>query len=281
MTFANYTPIIWSKQMLFDFRQQTIAANLVNREFEGVATSGNTVRVNTGAAVAIKDYKTGVISDGAGGFKPRTTAPDKVTSTKVDLLIDQEKSFDFLIDDIDRVQVAGSLDGYTKSAAEGMAEDADKAILASISGTNAHLTASAITTGDAAFNVIRDLRKALGKAKIPTGNRVVVINTEFEAILLEAQSKITNVDRSGDPAGLREASLGRLLGFDVYTSENLPVVNKPQALAWYKPAFAYVNQIEKTEPMRDNDSFSDRLRGLHVYGMKATRPTGIIGWTAS
>lgn len=281
MTLANFNPTIWAKQMLFDFRETAIAANLVNREYDGVATSGNTVRVNTGAAIDIKDYKAGVISDGAGGTKPRTTAPDKVSSTKIDLLIDQEKSFDFLVDDIDRVQAAGSLEAYTVSAGQGLAEDADKFIFANISGTNAHLAASAIATGDAAFNIVRDLRKALNKKSIPAGNRVLVINAEFEGILLEAASKITNVDRSGSPAGLREASIGRLLGFDVFMSENLPVTSKPQALAWYKPAFSYVNQIEKTEPLRDTDSFSDRLRGLHVYGGKATRPKGIAAWTAS
>jgi len=281
MSMANFIPIIWAKQMLFDFTETAIAANLVNREYEGEARSGNTVRVNTGAAIAIKDYKTGVKLDENDAPISRTTVPDKVSSTKTDILIDQEKSFDFLIDDIDRAQAAGSMSGYTQSAGEGLAEDADKFILAAISGTNTHLPASALANGDAAHDKIRDLRKALNKAKVPQGQRVLVCNAEFEALLLSASSKLTDVDRSGSPAGLREASLGRLLGFDIFTSENLPNVAKPMALAWYRPSFAYINQIEKTEPMRDNDSFSDRLRGLHVYGGKAVRPTGIVGWTAS
>lgn len=281
MALTNFNPIIWNSQMLLDFREVAVAANLVNREYEGDARSGNTVRVNTAGAIAIKDYKAGLVSDGATGTLPRTTVPDAVSSTKADLLIDQEKSFDFLIDDIDRAQAAGGLDAYTRSAAEGMAEDADKFILAALSTTNTHLTASAVTTGDQAFDVIGNLRKALNKAKVPQGNRVVVINAEFESILLKAASRITNVDQSGSPAGLREASIGRLLGFDVYTSENLPNVAKPQAIAWYKPAFSYVSQIEKTEGLRDNNSFSDRLRGLHVYGAKSFRPTGIVAHTAS
>lgn len=283
MTLANFNPIIWNSQMLLDFRQIAIAANLTNREYEGDARSGNTVRVNTAGAVAIKDYKAGLIYDTetVPALIPRTTTPDAVTSTKADLLIDQEKSFDFLIDDIDRAQAAGSLDAYTRSAAEGMAEDADKFILAAISSTNTHLTAAAVTTGDQAFDKIGDLRKALNKAKVPQGNRVVVINAEYESILLKASSRITNVDQSGSPEGLRNANVGRLLGFDVYVSENLPNTAKPQAVAWYKPAFSYVSQIEKTEALRHDDSFSDRLRGLHVYGAKAFRPTGIAAFTAS
>lgn len=281
MTMANFIPIVWASRMLLDFREIAIGANLVNREYEGEARSGNTVRVNTGTAIDIKDYKTGVKLDADDNPIPRTTAPDKVASTKIDLLIDQEKSFDFLIDDIDRAQAAGSMQPYTQSAAEGMAEDADQHIFASISGTNAHLTASNVTTGDGAHDIVRNLRKALNKNRAPQGQRVLVVNAEFEGLLLSASSKLTDVDRSGSPAGLREASLGRLLGFDVYTSENLPVTDKPQALAWYRPSFAYVSQIEKMEPMRDQDSFSDRLRGLHVYGSKAVRPAGIVCWTNS
>lgn len=282
MALANFNPIIWNAQMLLDFRQVAVAANLVNRDYEGDARSGNTVRVNTAGAVAIKDYKTGLIETGTPGtFIPRTTVPDAVTSTKADLLIDQEKSFDFLIDDIDRAQVAGSLDVYTQSAGEGMAEDADKFILAGLSTTNTHLTAAAVTTGDQAFDKIGDIKKTLDKAKVPTSNRVAVINAEFASVLLKASSRLTSVDQSGSPAGLRDGYIGRLLGIDIYQSENTPNVAKPQVIAWYKPSYSFVSQIEKTEAMRHDDSFSDRLRGLHVYGGKAFRPTGIVAFTAS
>ena len=283
MALTNFIPIVWNSQMLLDFRQAAIAANLVNRQYEGDARSGNTVRVNTAGAVTIKDYKAGLIYDNetVPALIPRTTAPDAVTSTKADLLIDQEKSFDFLIDDIDRAQAAGSLGEYTQSAAEGMAEDADKFILSALSTTNTHLTASAVTTGDQAFDAIGLLKKTLDKAKVPTGNRVAVINAEYASVLLKASSRLTSVDQSGSPAGLRDGYIGRLLGIDIYQSENTPNVTKPQVIAWYKPSFSFVSQIEKTEAMRHDDSFSDRLRGLHVYGAKAFRPTGIVAFTAS
>ena len=270
MAFTSFIPSIWNASMLLNFRESALAANSVNRDYEGDARVGNTVKVNTATAIAVKDYAANL----------RTTTPDAVASTSIDLLINQEKNFDFLIDDIDRVQSAGSLDSYTVSAGQGMAEDADKFILATASGANAHITASTITTGDAALNVLRDLRKALNKAFVPQGSRVAYINAEFEALLLEAASKITNVDKSGSPAGLREASLGRLMGFDLVTSENLPITAKPQVVSWYKPSLAFVSQISETEAMRGQDSFSDRLRGLHVYGAKAVRPTGIASWTS-
>lgn len=271
MTIANFIPKIWNAQMLRDFNAQAVAAALVNREYEGNATKGNTVHITTAVDVAVKDYK-------AAG---RTTAADAVDSNGQDLLIDQEKSFDFFIDDIDRAQAAGSLDAYTASAAEGLVQDADKFILSTAVTGAASVTnaTTALAGGDAAWNVLRDLRKALNKAHVPQSNRVVLINAEFEAVLLEAASKITNVDTSGSPQGLRDATIGRILGAQVVSTENLPTTAKPQAVALYRPSVAFVSQISETEALRGQDKFSDRLRGLHVYGGKVIRPAGVAVWT--
>ena len=290
MSVASFIPDIWNANMLLAFREAAIAANLVNREYEGDASKGNTVKVNTATAVTIYDYSIGAANGGtSASAKARTTAAHATDSTSVDLNIDQEKNFDFYVDDIDRAQAAGSMGVYTTSAGQGLAEDADKFILSAIStaatlvrtGTGSDSTPLAITTGNQAWDVVRDLRKALNKNHVPVGNRVLVVNAEMEALLVGSDSKLTAADTSGSPAGLREASLGRLLGFDVYTSENMPTTNKAAALAWYRPSYAYVSQIQETEGMRATDRFADRLRGLHVYGGKAVRTSGIVRWINS
>lgn len=276
MAVTSFIPEVWAAQLLLDFQAQTVAASLANREYEGTASAGNVVHINTAQAVAIKDYKTGESA------VPRTTAADEVSTIGQDLLIDQEKNFDFYVDDIDRAQAAGSMDTFTRSAGEGLAEDADKFILSTAvtgAGTVVPTPAAAITTGDEAFNVVRDLRKSLTKAHAPIAQRALVVNAEFEALLLGAASKLTNVDTSGSPEGLRNAMIGRLLGFDVYVSENLPNVEKAQALAFHQPSLAFVSQVEKTEALRANDKFADRLRGLHVYGAKVIRSGGVAVWT--
>mgnify|MGYP002651333438 CR=1 FL=1 len=119
------------------------------------------------------------------------------------------------------------------------------------------------------------------KAKAPAGNRILVVNAEFEALLFEHDSKMTNADQSGTTDGLRNASLGRILRLDGYGSENLPVTSKPQVTAFHRSALAYVSQIQKTEGMRGQNKFADRLRGLHVYGAKVVRPKAIVSYTAA
>lgn len=281
MATTNFIPTLWSAKMLVSFRQKAIFAALANREYEGEAKTGNSVKITGVVDVAVKDYKAGALSDGAGGTLPRTTTPDDITDTTISLPINQEKNFDFYVDDIDAAQAAGKLTPYTDSAAAGLVEDSDRflATLLFLQGT-AVVPGAAATTAATAWNVIRDLRKALNKAKVPMGDRVFVANAEFSALLEENDSKLMQANTSGSTKGLTEAELPRILGFDGFASENLPTVNKPSIVAYHKSALAYVSQIEKTEGMRAQNKFADRLRGLHVYGGKVLRPTAVAHWTA-
>lgn len=273
MSINNFIPSLWAAAILEDFRQAAVAAALANRDYEGTLTHGNSVKITTGVPIEIKDYKTGVEG-------PRTTKPDDVSLTQTELNIDQEKSFDFIIDDIDRVQAAGNLDSFTRSAAAGLAEDADKMILAKAIGEGTKLTGSSVQNGKEALDVIRELRKQLTKAHVPAGGRVLILNAEAETLLLDSDAKLTDAAYRGNSQALTEATTGRLFGFDLVTSENLPVTDKPQFLAFHRPAIAFASQIEKTEAMRAELKFADRMRGLHVYGAKVLKPAYVHHFTS-
>src|SRR5690606_12088710 len=107
-------------------------------------------------------------------------------------------------------------------------------------------------------------------------NRVVAVNAAFERLLLDADSKLTSVDKSGDNNGLRNATVGRVLDFRVVTTNALPEAESPQFVAFHPSAIAYVSQIDKVEALRAENKFADRVRMLHVYGGKVVRPEGIV-----
>ena len=270
MAITNFIPEIWNSQLLVSFAQNAVAANLVNRSYEGDATKGNTVHITGAVDVEIKDY----------AAANRITEADEIADTGQELLIDQEKVFDFFVDDIDRAQASGSMEAYTYTAGRSLAADADKFILALAAAGDEDPASGDLADGNAAHDVIRDLRKKLNKRHVPMGDRYLIVNAEFEAVLLGSDAKLTSVDVSGTPDGLREATLGRYLGFTVVTTENLPETDAPMAIGLYGPAIAYVSQIEKTEAMRAQNKFADRLRGLHVYGGKVIRPEGIAVFNA-
>lgn len=270
MAITNFIPELWEAQMLERWENEKVFAQLLDRHYEGLATKGNTVHITGVVPPTIKDYK-------AAG---RTTSPDAISDTGVDLLIDQEKSFDFLVDDIDRVQAAGSLEDYTNGAADALIEDADVFLADLLVADGSELPYSDLTTGDHAFNVFRDANKQLTKNKAPRSGRVAVVNPEFAALLLGADSKLTSFDTSGDNNGLRNATIGQLLNMRVIESNNLPEDDQPQAVFWHPTAAAYVSQIDKIEGMRADGSIADRIRGLHVYGGKVVRPTGVVVFNA-
>lgn len=276
MSLDNFIPELWSASILENFHNDAVLVGMANREYEKDFTAGSKIHIPGIVDVKIKDYKTGVVErTGGGGKIPRTTVPDAVESTGIEMTIDQEKSFDFLVDDIDRAQVNQSLDAYTRSAATGLVEDAETFLTAMLTAKGTSATGIANPTDwTSAYAAILKLRGKLSAAKVPAMDRVLLINAAFEEYLLSDGSKLTSFDKSNMVEGLREATIGRLLGFDVVTSSWMDNT-KPMAIGFYKPAIAYVSQVEKTESMRAEATFADRVRGLHVYGGAVLRPSAV------
>ncbi|MFG3338716.1 hypothetical protein [Glycomyces sp. NPDC048151] len=268
MSVDNFIPEIWAAATLAAIQDHAVVAALCNRGYEGEARRGNAVNITGVIPPEVKDYK-------AAG---RTTEAEEIEDAATQVLIDQEKSFDFLVDDIDRTQAAGGFGDWTTAAGRSVALDADRYITSRMvaEGTDATSTVTVhAEDGDSTHDVMRDMRKALSKASIDAADRYFLMNPEFEALLLGSDAKITSVDTSGSPAGLREAIIGRYLGFTLVPTNSLPEADVPQAVAFWAPAVAYVSQIDTVEAMRSHTKFADRLRGLHVYG---ARVLGLPGY---
>lgn len=275
MTLTHFIPELWAASILENFRRDTVLVGMANREYEKDFTAGSKIHIPGIVDVKVKDYKTGAVTASGGAKVPRTTVPDAVESTGIEITIDQEKSFDFLVDDIDAAQANQSLDAYTKSAAAALVEDAETFLTAMLTSQGTAVTGIANPTNwETAYAAILKLRGKLSAEKVPAMDRVLLINAAFEEFLLSDGSKLTSFDKSNMTDGLREATIGRLLGFDVVTSPWLDNT-KPMAVAFHKPSVAYVSQVEKTESMRAEQTFADRVRGLHVYGGAVLRPKAI------
>ena len=266
MAITHFIPELWAAQLLEVWENEKVFPALLDRSYEGIAQRGNTVRITGVVPPNITNYKD------AG----RQTNAEAITDTNVDLHIDQEKSFDFYVDDIDAVQAAGSLAPYTTAAANALVDDADRFIASMLVDDGTPLLGDTPSDGDGAFDLVRDARKALNVYKAPSAGRVLVGNAEFEGLLLGAESKLTAFNTSGDNNGLRNGTIGSLLGFRVVTSNNLPSNDYPMFVAFHPVAAAYVSQIDRVEALRAEQKFADRVRGLHVYGGVVVRTEGVV-----
>lgn len=274
MAVENFIPEVWASAILENFKQHAVIAPTVATEYEGDATMGNVVHITSFDTPTIVDYTVG--TSGA-----RTVDPEALNDSGQPLAIDQEKAFSFYVDDIDKRQAAGGMEPVTRDAAAGLVEDAETflADLMLADGTD-RTNAETIANGDEAFDVIKRLRTELSASpiKAPLSGRTLLCNPEFTSFLLGADSKLTNVDTSGDAAGLRNATLGQLLGFRI-TETSLLNPGSATCVAYHRSAIGYVNQINTVESLRAQNKFADILRGLMVYGGRVLRPTAVRYWT--
>jgi len=265
MAITNFKPTLWDAALLERFNTANILIPALNHQYEGTLSSGNTVKITAVNTPTIVDY----------AAASRVITPAQMTDTTQSLVIDQEKAFSFIVDDVDKVQAAGSFEPVTRDAGAALSEDAEATVIAALKAGGTSAGTAAITTADLAYAAVISMRTALVKANVPNANRILAVSPEFAALLLGTGSKLTTFDPSGDGA-LRNGVIGRLLGFTVVEHPQLThTANRPAAIGFHANSVAYVGQIEKTEAGRMENKFADYVRGLNVFGTKVLRATAV------
>ena len=137
--------------------------------------------------------------------------------------------------------------------------------------------------------VVARMARLLDQQQVDKNGRWLVVDPVFMELLADEDSRFFNAD-FGESGGLRAGlSIGKIHGFDVYSSNNLPAVgtgpgtsgsanqnsNYGVIVAGHSSSVATAEQINKTESYRDPDSFADIVRGMHLYGRKILRPEAI------
>ncbi|MEM9609935.1 MAG: P22 coat protein - protein 5 domain protein [Actinomycetota bacterium] len=278
MAVTTFKPEIWAQLLLATLDKALVygQAGVVNRDYEGeISQQGDTVRIGAVDDPTIGDYTGAAI------------VPEDLTTTEQTMPIDQAKFFAFKLDDVDRAQVAsagGLMQESMRRAAFGLRDVADQYIASLYTGVAAGNTLGtvAVTTGDIAYGVLRDLGVLLDEADVPMEGRYVVVPPWFHGLLLDVD-RFVRADAYGSTRPIRNGEVGEALGFRVLKSNNTPnpAGDDNVVQAGYSGAISYAEQIVDTEAFRSQDFFADVVRGLHVYGAKLTRPTGIATCVAS
>lgn len=132
-------------------------------------------------------------------------------------------------------------------------------------------TATAVTKSNI-YEKIVALRTKLGEKKTPKEGRFLIVNSVFEGALLQAPEFIPAVGAAYEEA-VKGARIGKIAGFDVYTSELIDGDNTTGY--WYiagtRDYCAMALQIMKTSMVsseNDPNSFVTTCKGLLVWGRK-------------
>jgi hypothetical protein len=115
---------------------------------------------------------------------------------------------------------------------------------------------------------------------VPEENRWFLAGPEFVEQLGQASSKLMS-DTTGNATPLRNGKVlsGKIMNMDVYMTNNFAASSTSnffKVLGGHMSSTATANHIAKIEVIRHPESFSDVVRGLHVFGRKVLRDNALV-----
>ncbi len=280
MSLENFIPEVWSATTLERLDNALVAGNVVTREYQkDIISYGDTIKIQSFTTPTIADYtKNGALS-----------APQTLADSTQSILVDKAKSFNFEIDSIDTAQQNPEIMAEAMSqAAYGLANVMDSFILGLHTGVAAanivglgNSTTAVVPTKTTIYGYFTTASMLLDEANVPPQNRWVIIPPWMKKLLLDSGELLR--DTSYGDSVLQTAQFGSIAGFNVYVSNNVDntALAKYKVIFGYPRAIALVEQLNNLEAYSPELSFSDAVKGLHVYGGKLIQSTGIAVMTAS
>jgi hypothetical protein len=291
MSIVNARPVVWAAEILKALDTLLVYASpgIINTNYEGeIANAGDSVRITTLGDVTIKDYTRNANMD----------APEELTDAALTLVIDQQKYFNFQIDDIDKRQ---AIPGLREEAARRAAYGLRKAMDSYVAGKYTDISATNVLGSDASpitgFNATNtkmhdnlvDLGTLLDNTDTPEDGRWAVL-PPWAIGYLEKDPRYTSFGTAPNRQTLEEGMapnpnglVGRSAGFWIYKSNQVPntALAKYKIIAGHPDAWSRAQQILKVVPYQPELRFADALKGLHVYGAKVIRPANMAVLTAT
>tara|TARA_R100001443_G_scaffold7639_1_gene16940 strand:+ start:7853 stop:8818 length:966 start_codon:yes stop_codon:yes gene_type:complete len=300
---GNFTPSIFSQKVLKFFRRASVVEDITNTDYAGeIENFGDTVNIIKEPTITVSSYQRGAV------VNPQDLADDQIS-----MVVDQANAFAFKIDDIEERQSHVNFEALATSSGAYSLKRAYDANVLDLMATNAGIsseTDAATATvaglgtlggvldltedGDVAMNLLTKMARALDDQSIPEENRWFVGPPIFYEILHKAAAKLSAVNITGDAASpLRNGMVApqKIAGFTCYKTTALNSSggtdqvtltglatdgNEHAVLAGHISSTATASHIAKTEVVRSTESFSDVVRGLHVFGRKVLRPEAIV-----
>jgi hypothetical protein len=213
---------------------------------------------------------------------------------------DQEV-LEFIAQNVGLGQIIASAAGETAIAAQAgqvafatLAATAANVLIVKVTATVAEIDAG---THQNPLDLLNKFNLKLDLAEVPEEARWVVVDPEFVELLMRQDSNVLNRDFNGGgddiKAGLGKnglMSIAPIRGLYLHKTINTPklvATGRPQTdgllkdngriiLAGHISAVATASAIVKTEVIRSTTTFSDIVRGLHVYGRGVVRSESLV-----
>ena len=269
MAISNFIPTVWSENLYRALDKQYIAVANCNREFEGdICEQGSVVKICGLGNVSVSSYTKNT----------NMSAPETLSDSVRDLVIDQAKYFNFQIDDVDRVQATPRLmDLAMKNAADALANDADAYVFGLYEQAGNKMTASGATKENIIDTLI-SARTKLHTQNVSDPNDIIIeVSPEVADLILKSKINLA----TDNTAALETGCIGRVAGCKVYVSNNIAKTDSDGAPVYQcfvrtKRAIAFAEQLSEIDAYRPELRFADAVKGLHLYGAKVVYPNEMV-----
>ena len=296
MAIENFN-VVASKGFLANLNIRHVHADVMNRDYQGDVKHMAALKISSIGRTTVKDYTRNA---GAGGTAASPTIagidrPEVLQGSSLFLNVDQQKYFNFEVEDIDQWQNNLALmDKAMREAAYAMANTIDlfcnttlqTGVAGTTDGTGNRLTARTIGIGagdDNAYETIVDLLTKLLENDVYDDPWIIL--PPWYVGMLRKDVRFTGNGTSENMSILTNGRIPNVAGFGVRQSNNLSGATSGTKavaggvytiLAGVQAAATYAEQVDKVETFRPQDGFNDAVKGLHNYGAKVTRPFALV-----
>jgi hypothetical protein len=284
---GNFSPIIYSQKVQKFFRTASVVEAITNTDYAGeIENFGDTVNIIKEPTITVSAYSRGSVVD-----------TQDIADDQIQLVVDQANAFAFKVDDIEERHSHVNFESIASSSgAYALKNEYDKNVIAAMvagvsSSSPDHLLGADSGSGqdqDVGFgssevdpvDTISKHNRLLNAADVPEENRWFLAGPEFVEQLGQASSKLMS-DTTGNATPLRNGKVlsGKIMNMDVYMTNNFAASSTSnffKVLGGHMSSTATANHIAKIEVIRHPESFSDVVRGLHVFGRKVLRDNALV-----
>ena len=206
-------PEVWAQESLMFLENNTVAANLVHRDFSSeIASKGDVVNSRRPANFTVgrkNDNQDVVVQD--------------ATSANLRVALDQHLYCSFIIKDGEESKGMENLIlTYLNPAMSAVAQGLDEIV----TGMAYQFLGNSVGKlgGGASIQSLTDAKKVMTDNKAPIGPKHLLLTSGAENNFLNI-ADFTNAEKVGDDGtAMREGSLGRKFGFNMFVDQNTPSV---------------------------------------------------------
>lgn len=201
-----------AKESVMRLNNNLVMAGLVHRDFSNeFADKGDTIQVKKPATFVANEF---------------TTAIEAQDIEESNVLVKLDKIADVSVE-VTSKQLSLNIQEFGAQIVQPAMEALAQKIDSDIMGLYADIPYTFGTAGSTpnSLAAIAGVGKVLNTNKAPTSNRSLVLDPEAQAALIVLDA-IAGADKSGSTQALREASMGRILGFDSFMSQNVKTHTK-------------------------------------------------------